>query len=270
MSSFYIVVLGALIVSGLMIYRIILTLRAIQYSKKQLDHASERTLTDLSDQEIYTPENIQRVIADLNHLGFRRLGECSMFYPELTDVQRFWVLVDEPTTTRAAIIALPASPFVSFETIFPDDAWLETVGEHPRLAYTARVELPDLRFGAATPSNAQNAYRTHLSRMKEFGKIHGVPLPTQSISDYFRYMEVWASRHRIAQMKTALRQDYESLLGNSIVFLILILCVIVTVLYATRTIHISSRTYELILGGVVSLYIIPLILRIRHHRQQRL
>jgi len=38
-------------------------------------------------------------------------------------------------------------------------------------------------------------------------------------------MEVWASRHRIAQMKTALRQDYESLLGNSIVFLILILCV---------------------------------------------
>jgi len=35
MSSFYIVVLGALIVSGLMIYRIILTLRAIQYSKKQ-------------------------------------------------------------------------------------------------------------------------------------------------------------------------------------------------------------------------------------------
>lgn len=202
--SALVITFAPLVLLLVVVRRIVQVWQALSHEQDDYRQRDRRTITDITDQAPYIPDNLRGVITQLEALGFRMLGAAEMFYPTLNSVRRQWALVDQPETTRAMLIAFEWSPYVSLESSFEDGGWVETV-RPMRGLYAKPLQLPDQWFDTARTADLAAIYRTHQERVAAFQPGHGALTPIHTMADYLDGVALYAARHRASHMLVRIR-----------------------------------------------------------------
>jgi hypothetical protein len=182
-----------LVVFVLLAVGLVLQLRQAWLTRLMNQRAQHRRPRDVSAEMRPADGDAFRLMAELDRLGFHRLGETEMVIPELGLTAMSWVRVDAEGTTTAEVVDMPPEGLLAFVSVFGDGAQIETgypVGE--------QIRDPDYRTRQVSSSSAE-AYALHRQEIDDFGQAHGRPLAVADMAGFIRH-EV-AGRQRFSQRK---------------------------------------------------------------------
>jgi hypothetical protein len=143
------------------------------------------------------PAGVARLGDGLAQIGFRRIGERTLVLPGVG--RRFeWNLVDESTTTYAALVPVATSPLgarLSCYSAFADGAFVATSFPDGSV-----VQRDDLWTGPAGRTPAE-CVEEHRRRVSEFASRHGAPLRNQTMTDLLDRDATYRQRHGGATLR---------------------------------------------------------------------
>lgn len=175
--------------------------------------AKNRRPQDISAENRQPTPNAARLIAELNTMGFTRLGETLTKIP-LMGKGVTWLLVSADKTDTAEVIdigrGMPA--MVQFSTVFMDEAVLETsypIGENQDSAlHRARYNTESLA----------SAYQQHLTERAAMQTEHGSPRPISNMPQY----QEWDIRYRELHVRKRLGRPVLPSILLSVWFVVLL------------------------------------------------
>jgi len=183
----------------------------------------KRKPVDIS--HLYTPPSpqVQPIVKALAELGFKRLGETrtqfSFGEPGIT-----WILADPQATVVAQVVEGAPSAMLLFDTIYDDEAVVET-------AYPAGERIKTAAFVSQTvTTSVQDAYEYHLERVAEFCAEHGSSHHIEHMASFFRYSAVYRLRYGRRRLRRFLWEGIVHLaaLGYSLVILLAFIALFLT------------------------------------------
>lgn len=161
----------------------------------EAERANRIDATDMSHGHFPPPPAARPVIAELQRLGFRRIGEAAI-NPQAPG-PAVWYLLDTPGTTCAGVFEVHNTGVAVIYSWFGDDDAVLVTG----FPAGTTIDDPDFRFHTVDTS-LEDAYRYHLGQLTEFGAAHGFPLKLNSMQEILRldhiYNERFAPRRRQA------------------------------------------------------------------------
>lgn len=135
--------------------------------------AKNRRAVDVSSTPAAPSGREREIIGFLLSMGFRRLGEAGVTFPD-RQMARVWVLVNPEGTVQAEV----RGGMASFSTVFQGDALVVTdypSGEH--------IEAPTYQSHTIT-TGLDDAYQHHLQQVDKFTQKYGTPRQIQTMADY--------------------------------------------------------------------------------------
>lgn len=147
--------------------------------------AGKRRSEDISAQELPVPPELKYAIETLAKLGFSRLGEVQVKIPGgRTAGSRLFM-----SKNKKVFAELTESRIVLFNSVFPDDAVVETgfpVGEN----FNSR------NFQSHTiTTDIEQAYKHQLKLIEAFQKTHGTPRKIQTMQAYLDWEAMYRKKH---------------------------------------------------------------------------
>jgi hypothetical protein len=187
--------LAALIASGA---AVMVILRANRARTAALQRNAPQ---DVSMQALPLPEHALPMAQELEGLGFQRLGEVSVMRSAASEPDISWVYRDAEGRVTAQISALNWSQraVMVFTSYFADGAVVEA--HHPA---NIHFEYDDY-WSCGSQESAQTALLMHRSRVDEFRRTHGDPLPITTLAQYREHGSVFRERHLPRLLERAIR-----------------------------------------------------------------
>jgi hypothetical protein len=147
--------------------------------------AGKRRSEDVSARELPVPPESKYAIDALSKMGFSRLGEVQVKIPGgRTAGSRIFV-----SKNKKVFAELTESRIVLFNSVFPDDAVMETgfpVGEN--------FNSKNFRSHTVTADIGQ-AYKHQLAQVEAFQKAHGTPRKIQTMKAYLDWETMYRKKH---------------------------------------------------------------------------
>ncbi|HYK95948.1 MAG TPA: hypothetical protein VE011_08815 [Candidatus Dormibacteraeota bacterium] len=179
-----------------------------------------RRLADAGPLAIPPPDAVAQRVAELEALGFSRIGERFIQLPR-TPIRYEWVLGEE--SGEAYVVIVPSTvigTLIAFYTSFEDSTWVQT--NFPRGAV---VDRPTFHASFVTTSLTE-ALATHRAQVARLVAGHGHPRVIRTMADTLRM----DADFRVHHGGLTLRPLIPRLIGPAIAALLLaILCAVLLV-----------------------------------------
>lgn len=197
MGTFFIVLVMSIGATAYVAYRLIRITQGIGVLQREFEAVPRRTRTDISERQIYIPDQLKLIADQLTAMQFERLGEIEIYYPDREFTQRLWLMVDPPRTTCAALmLAANYGPLLTMETYLQNQGHVETMGVHPKGAFVHALHDSHWRNVEASSQETETAYREHLNHVTQVSSAHGNPIAIPNIEEYIGHLKQAQPRYK--------------------------------------------------------------------------
>ena len=153
---------------------------SILSSAHSRDSARTRLARDISRENPLPPAGAQKMIVELNALGFHRIGETATDMPGLKNSVTWW-LANNKGSVAVEVVEIQNTPMLQFTTVFQDDAVLETIFPNGRNITKKNYYMR--KHGHNIPS----ALQEHIKTAKNLAAKHGLPRTMPTLTDHLNW-----------------------------------------------------------------------------------
>jgi hypothetical protein len=221
------VIVIALVIGTFLLFSLLVMANSLWFYTK----APKLQAADASFLNLPPPPAIQPIVAALNELGFKRLGETGDLIAVTHHHQvRIWLFIDPNATTCAAVFADGTQGHAIVYSWFGDEAVVVT-------AYPSGTSIndPDFRYHTISTSMG-NAYRYHLEQVVEFKLRHGSPNRLNNMSEIIRLDTLYNAKFARRRLRPALLRG-----AGSPILILYMLLVLTSLLMAMYRLHLPSH-----------------------------
>ncbi len=187
---------AVLIAAGAML---LARLAMIANAKKWRSERPPRRDVDISHLNTPPPDSLRASIAEMEALGFQRLGELQVEEPEKGPIGQVWTFVNAEGTVLGEIAASAPQPLSGFMTAFADGAITEVFYPHGE-----SIDHPDYVHHYSNVSLA-DAYRRQCEQVAAFYEAHGAPRPIRTMQDCLDMSALYRERYSQRLMGSVMR-----------------------------------------------------------------
>jgi hypothetical protein len=185
-------------------FRTLLGYRRQMRAIKVSGQSTTSTTNYIGDRAIYAPDPVLKAVDELKRLNFQRVGEFEI-KNYMGQEDRIWILVDGLQTTHATISTQSFGLYISLNTVFEDDAWAQTLSEHPPTAFLSKIDSPNLRRQTAPSTDPTTLIKAHQSLIAAMTASHGEARKIETPQDYLDRSALWRMRHSPTENERILR-----------------------------------------------------------------
>jgi hypothetical protein len=190
------------VLTGIVLNTLRLRLSAIWEARRWNREIPYRRVVDISHLNTPLPDTLRPAIAELQALGFRRLGESQVESPEQMPLGKAWVFVNAEGTVFVEVIAVGQLSPCGFTTTFVD-------GTVTQVFYPQGESIEDPDFVQHRNNvSIKDAYRQQLEQITTLYATHGAPRSIRTMPDCLDVSALYRERYEQRLMDTKLRTKY--------------------------------------------------------------
>ena len=206
----------AYVVVAIAILALVLVIPSYYRSTRIVSNAPLVRPVDVSERGLLpTNKSAQEIIAQLNRIGFTRLGEISTTIPGMGEGIT-WLLANPSRTIVAEVVEIQDG-MLQFTTVFEDLATIETSfpnGED--------ITKPNY-YARKNTTGLEPCFKAHVSEAKKLTEVHKRPRPIKSIEAYLKWDIIYRERYIQYKVKS------DSALKSTLIFIGIVIALAVSV-----------------------------------------